>query len=154
MEGSSEVGISESGGGGGGGRGRTGDCFVKVVSSSSISESGGVSPCLSEELRFSLEGGLTFLRGLSFVACDSFLAFKLTSLSSSTCARLGGGAGGDSEGPVGLYMVLELLSLLCRALNFSIPDMESIFSKESSLSVDRGVLGGGGVVDILQTLVN
>lgn len=124
-----------------------------MVSSSSISESGGVSPCLSaEELRFSLEGGLTFLRGLSFVACDSFLAFKLASLSSSTCARLGGGAGGDSEGPVGLYMVLELLSLLCRALNFSIPDMESIFSKESSLSVDRGVLGGGGVADIL--LVN
>lgn len=103
-------------------------------------------------LRVSLEGGLTLRRGLSFVAWVSFLAFWLASISSSTCDRLGGGAGGESEGgkgadAEGLYIVLELLSLFCKALNFSLPVSASISSKEVSPS--KG--GEGGVADIVQS---
>ena len=64
--------------------------------------------------------------------------------------RFGGGAGGDSGGcwgaaAVGLYIVLELLSFFCKALNFSFPVSESISSRESS---EDTVWEGGGVADI------
>ena len=54
--------------------------------------------------------------------------------------------GGDdcAAAEAGLYMVLELLSLFCKALNLSFPVSESICSRESSLSSDCE----GGVADI------
>lgn len=58
---------------------------------------------------------------------------------------------GDSEDDLvlaaaGLYMLLELLNLFCKALNFSFPFSESISSKESF--DEEGLIGG--VAAILQ----
>lgn len=80
----------------------------------------------------------------------SCLAFKLAIFSSSICVRLGGGAGGESAGDLGvpaagLYMLVELLILLCKALNLSFPVSESISSREILSSIDSGLLAGGGV---------
>lgn len=67
--------------------------------------------------------------------------------------RFGGGAGGDPGGElgaiaVGLYIELELLSLFCRALNFSFPVSKSISSRELFSSADEEVQEEVGVADI------
>lgn len=94
-------------------------------------------------LRISLEGSLTFRRGLLFVACVSFFAVPASSL--------GGGADGLEFGSVpaamGLYMVLDELILFCKALNFSFPSRESISFRESR-EVFWEWTGDGGGSDI------
>lgn len=77
----------------------------------------------------------------------------------STWVRLGGGAGGELEpdefvpAVAGLYMVLELLSLFCSALNLFGPVRPSISSNDISSSSGGSLGGGGGVADILCVLL-
>ena len=53
----------------------------------------------------------------------------------------------------GLYMLVELLILLCKALNFSFPVSASISSRDvSSSAIGGGLEGGGGVADIFDFL--
>ena len=118
---------------GGGERGGAG-----TYSTSLSGDCNGGSTLSTLTLRRSLEGSLTFRRGLFFVACVSFFAVPTSSL--------GGGAeeleSGDAA--MGLYIVLDELSLFRKALNFSFPSRASISSKEVSWSWT----GDGGGSDI------
>ena len=152
-----------------GGRSDTLSCMLILSGSTGGSDEVSSVPRLPCPLSFSLDGCLTFLRGLFLVICVSFFALELAEFSSSTNTtssspplsnRLGGGAARGVSGreddreaaPEGLlYMVLELLSLFCRALNFAFPSKASISSRESSGSPGGGELGRVGVADIAAT---
>ena len=115
--------------------------------SSTVSPSSSVGGASALRLVEDRVGGRTFLLGRSRVAWTSLGGEPSGGSSSTTRGRLVGGAGTGLLDDFGApYIVLDELSIFCRALNFSDLVRGASSSERNSVSPGGPLLGKGGGV--------